>query len=137
MEYCTDFHKKYNTSFNNASIHGVFRFILNVIFCICLCCFFSYFYILIREISIYEMYSKIISCMTATFINAFSVSIADAKKTVQISLRWHSSTSRQSSSGYAAAGKEYKSCTRWPRISNRCLIGDRSGDLSGQARVLT
>ena len=32
-----------------------------------------------------------------------------------------------------AAGMGYKSHTRWPRISQRCPIGDRSEDMDGQS----
>ena len=35
------------------------------------------------------------------------------------------------------AGKGYKSRTHRPRISQRCSIWDRSGDMTGQSRVLT
>ena len=35
---------------------------------------------------------------------------------------------------YMAAGKSH---TNWPRISQRCSIGDRSGNMDSQSKVLT
>ena len=48
-------------------------------------------------------------------------------------MRCHCSPSPRSCSCHVSAGKEYKSGAHWPRISQKCSIGDRSGGWDGQS----